>query len=127
MALSEREQELLAQLEKQLADDPSFTASMPSAAPAPAAGLAGRNLVLGILIAVLGLGVLIAGVSTKLTLLGVLGFVITAAGVYYCTLRPKGQPAPSQNQRPAPSAPKQTSAFMRNLEDRWDERRQQGH
>lgn len=127
MALSEREQELLAQLEKQLNDDPNFAASMPSGASegttAPAAPIAGRNLVIGLLIAVLGLGVLIAGVSTKMTILGVLGFVIAAGGVYYCTLRPKNAaPAPTRAAASGATKTKPTSSFMRNLEDKWDER-----
>lgn len=124
MALSEREQELLAQLEKQLNDDPNFAASMPSGAPeGTAMPIAGRNLVIGLLIAVLGLGILIAGVSTKMTILGVFGFIIAAGGVYYCTLRPKNAaPAPTRAAASGTTKTKPTSSFMRNLEDKWDER-----
>lgn len=125
MALSEREQELLSQLEKQLSDDPAFTSSMPVASEsqtldAGSQAVSPRNLALGALIAVVGLGIIIAGVSTKLILVGVLGFLITAGGVYFATLKPKvssvaGKKIPSPQKSPK-------SGFMRNLEDKWDER-----
>ena len=61
MPLSEREQKLLEQLEQQLnADDPGFAQSLNregSRGAAPAAAYSLRHLVLGVLIAVAGLGV----------------------------------------------------------------------
>ena len=58
MALSERERELLAQLEKQLNEDPAFTSTMTGPQPlvAPAVSSSPRNLVIGALVAVVGLG-----------------------------------------------------------------------
>lgn len=126
MALSEREQELLAQLEKQLNDDPAFASTMTGPQPlvAPAVTSSPRNLVIGALVAVVGLGVIIAGVSTKIILLGVLGFVLAAAGVYCATTAPKGAKAAGggASARPAPSKAKGNSRFMQNLENKWDER-----
>ena len=126
MALSEREQELLAQLEKQLNDDPAFASTMTGPQPlvAPAVTSSPRNLVIGALVAVVGLGVIIAGVSTKIILLGVLGFVLAAAGVYFATTAPKGAKAAGggASAHPAPSKTKGSSRFMQNLENKWDER-----
>lgn len=126
MALSEREQELLAQLEKQLNDDPAFASTMTGPQPlvAPAVTSSPRNLVIGALVAVVGLGVIIVGVSTKIILLGVLGFVLAAAGVYCATTAPKGAKAAGggASARPAPSKAKGNSRFMQNLENKWDER-----
>ncbi|WHS49783.1 DUF3040 domain-containing protein [Rothia sp. SD9660Na] len=126
MALSEREQELLAQLEKQLNNDPAFASTMTGPQPlvAPAVTSSPRNLVIGALVAVVGLGVIIAGVSTKIILLGVLGFVLAAAGVYFATTAPKGAKAAGggASARPAPSKAKGSSRFMQNLENKWDER-----
>lgn len=127
MALSEREQELLAQLEKQLNDDPTFTSSMPTVPEAelgegtPLAA-SPRNLAIGALIAVVGLGVIIAGVSTKLILVGVLGFLIAAGGVYFATLKPKKTLAKAPKTATGAGSGTQKSGFMRNLEDKWDER-----
>ena len=119
MALSERERELLAQLEKQLNEDPAFTSTMTGPQPlvAPAVTASARNLVIGALVAV-------AGVSTKIILLGVLGFVLAAAGVYFATTAPKGAKATGggASVRPAPSKAKGSSRFMQNLENKWDER-----
>lgn len=128
MALSEREQELLAQLEKQLNEDPAFASTMTGPQPlvAPAVSSSPRNLVIGALVAVVGLGIIIAGVSTKLILLGVLGFVVAAAGVYFATTAPKGKGTKATgggaSARPAPSKAKGNSRFMQNLENKWDER-----
>lgn len=127
MALSEREQELLAQLEKQLNEDPAFASTMTGPQPlvAPAVSSSPRNLVIGALVAVVGLGIIIAGVSTKLILLGVLGFVVAAAGVYFATTAPKGKGTKATggaSTRPTPSKNKGNSRFMQNLENKWDER-----
>lgn len=126
MALSEREKELLAQLEKQLNEDPAFASTMTGPQPlvTPAVSSSPRNLVIGALIAVVGLGVIIAGVSTKLILVGVLGFVIAAGGVYFATTAPKGSTKAGEqaSARSTPAKAKGNSRFMQNLENKWDER-----
>ncbi|PLC13016.1 hypothetical protein AUQ48_13280 [Kocuria flava] len=114
MPLSEHEQQLLAQLEKQLhADDPRFATSMGSRA---LKGASTRNIVLGIVIAVVGLLVLLGGVALKSVLVGVLGFVVMGAGVYFATLR-SGKVAGGGERKPRRSSP-----FLQNLEQRWDQR-----
>ncbi|GEO95987.1 DUF3040 domain-containing protein [Kocuria turfanensis] len=122
MPLSEHEQQLLAQLEKQLhADDPRFVTSMGSRA---VRGASTRNIVLGIVIAVVGLLVLLGGVVLKSVLLGVLGFVVMGAGVYVATLR-SGKPR-AEGASGKGGSPRRSSPFLQNLEQRWDQRNSGG-
>lgn len=119
MALSEHEQRLLEQLEQQLhADDPKFASSMETVT---ARSLSTRHIVLGSLIAVAGVLVLLLGVSAQLILVGVAGFIIMGAGVYWATTRRMGQPAPGA--AAGRKTPGSRGGFMSSLEDKWDERK----
>ncbi|MFW0120061.1 DUF3040 domain-containing protein [Rothia sp. P5764] len=124
MALSEREKELLAQLEKQLNDDPAFASTMtgPQDVVAPALTASPRHLVLGALGAVLGLGVIIAGVASKLIIVGVLGFLLASAGLYFATTAPRNSSPKAGKGASAPRPSKGSSSFMRGLEEKWDKR-----
>lgn len=83
MALSEREQQMLQELEEQLqSEDPTFASSMEDA---PTGRVNVRNLVLGLLIAVAGLVVLLFSIYSQWIPVGVLGFLIMGAGVYFAT------------------------------------------
>jgi len=55
---------------------------------------------------------------------GVLGFIVMGAGVYFATLRGAAF-GKSGNGKPAKAKPKST--FMSSLEERWDERRRDDH
>ncbi|WP_346959073.1 DUF3040 domain-containing protein [uncultured Arthrobacter sp.] len=118
MPLSEHEQKLLEQLEKQLhEDDPKFASSMGSD---PGRSWSTRHLVIGVLGALAGILLLLLGVSLQSILVGVLGFVVMGAGVYFATMR-----SSSGKTRPGaaggkPGKPR--SSFMSNLEERWEER-----
>lgn len=118
MPLSEREQKLLEQLEQQLnAEDPHFATSMSEAG---ISRYSTRRLVIGAVTAVLGLGALLWGVSQQLIWLGIIGFVIMAAGVYVATSRTKD---PSTRSTGSSGAAKKNTPFMDSLEQRWEERR----
>lgn len=120
MALSDREQELLDQLEQQLKEDPAFSRQMPASsdqADTLSSAFSGRNLVLGSLLLLLGLGVVLLGVANKLIWLGLVGFLVAGGGIYYATLRSAQVSPPSSSAKSAGP-----SGFMRKLEDRWDER-----
>ena len=129
MALSEREQQLLAQLEQQLnAEDPRFVSQMDSRPVKPT--FSTRALVLGAVIGVVGLGIVVGGVALDSILVGVLGFLIMSFGVYWASTRSSGAKEAGESSssrggakaKPA-AAKKPRSSFMRNLENRWDERR----
>ena len=122
MALSEHEQRLLDQLEQQLhAEDPKFANSMASSG---GRGMSTRRIVLGALMAVAGIAVLILGISLESPfniIVGILGFMIMGAGMYYATTTGK------QSQERVPAGKKEREAtprgFMSNLESKWDERK----
>lgn len=138
MALSEREQRMLQELEEQLqSEDPSFASSLQQT---PAGLLNVRNLVIGLLIAVVGIGVLILGIYQQWIPVGVLGFVVMGGGIYLATTGGSqgesasgrdsgghngggsGGSGPSNPRTPSPSGGK----FMSSLEEKWEQRRQQG-
>ena len=117
MPLSEHEQKLLEQLEKQLnEDDPKFASSMGSV---PGRSWSTRHLVIGVLATLAGVLLLLVGVSMQNIFVGVLGFVVMGAGVYFATMRSsavgKARTAGGRKGKPR-------SSFMSNLEQRWDER-----
>ncbi len=119
MPLSEHEQKLLEQLEKQLhEDDPKFASSMGSDA---GRSWSTRHLVIGVLATLAGVVLLLFGVTIQNIFVGVLGFVVMGAGVYYATMR--GAAAGKAKAAGAGrKSGKPRSSFMSNLEERWDER-----
>jgi Flp pilus assembly protein TadB len=120
MPLSEHEQKLLEQLEKQLhEDDPKFASSMGSD---PGRSWSTRHLVIGVLATLAGVLLLLVGVTIQSIPVGVLGFVVMGAGVYFATMRSsvagKAKSGTGAGKKPG----KSRSSFMSNLEERWDER-----
>ncbi|MEJ5944474.1 DUF3040 domain-containing protein [Pseudokineococcus basanitobsidens] len=149
MPLSEHEQRLLSQMEQQLLnDDPKFASAMKGSARR--GGSAGRLLLGGAGILV-GLLLLVVGVATQLTVVGVLAFVLMLGGAAWAIStprRPSGPgprgavrtdgstgPAPGQGRSTAPgpgrgarrSRPARgSSSFMERMEERWQKRRDEG-
>lgn len=131
MALSEREQKLLHQMEQALyAEDPRFATRIRSAS----AGRSRTRLLVGALGVVVGLGLVVLGVLNQLIWLGAAGFlVMVAAGAYAFAPEKRQGPSglvdaagrvrPSPGQAPRGQRQRQRSAsFMKRLEDRWDRR-----
>ena len=117
MPLSEHEQKLLEQLEKQLhEDDPKFASQMGSV---PGRSWSTRHLVMGVLATLAGVLLLLVGVSTQIIIVGVVGFVVMGAGVYFATMRSS---AVGKARAAGRKQGKARSSFMSNLEQRWDER-----
>lgn len=85
MPLSDREQQLLDQIEQALyAEDPKFASSVRSARPRARGARWLALCAVGVLV---GLGVVFAGLALKLVVLGVVGFVlIVGSCVYAVTL-----------------------------------------
>jgi Flp pilus assembly protein TadB len=121
MPLSEHEQKLLEQLEKQLhEDDPKFANSMGSD---PGRSWSTRHVVIGVLCALAGVFLLLVGVTLQNIFVGVLGFVVMGGGVYFATMR-SSTPGAKQGSKAGGRKPgKSRSSFMSSLEERWDERR----
>ncbi len=121
MALSEHEQQLLDQLERQLhTDDPKFAHSMASSTRR---SMSTRKLVIGALITIAGISTLLAGIAYQLIVLGVLGFLIMGAGVYFATTKGRAEAVPSTPGVQPRSASPARPGFMSTLEEKWDERK----
>lgn len=123
MPLSEQEQRLLEEMERSLyQNDADFVATAN-----PRRGRPNYTLVvLGILVALLGVATLVAGVVVHLPLVGVLGFAIMFAGVLLAMAPPRKQAGFAPREAPRPSSGKpRSNSFMQGLNDRWD-RRQDG-
>ncbi|MBE0009876.1 MULTISPECIES: DUF3040 domain-containing protein [unclassified Arthrobacter] len=124
MALSEHEQRLLDQLEQQLhADDPKFASSMASSTPR---SMSTRRIVIGALMAVAGILILLLGVANQIILVGVAGFLVMGAGVYFATTRSKESEAAPMPRGTTKAAPvNRSGGFLSTLEEKWDERKRE--
>ena len=126
MPLSEHEQRLLEEMERSLyQNDADFVAKVGGRRGKPAY----RTIILGILLAIAGVGILITGVFVQQPIVGILGFVVMFAGVLLAI-------APGKRVAPDPDAPTQSGSksgrtsqagFMDKLNDRWDKRQDGQH
>ena len=136
MPLSDREQQLLEQMERALIEeDPRFATSMRGG---PGQARNRRRLAIGIGGVLVGLGVILLGVTTKLVLVGAVGFALMVAAVVYAVTERRaplqavptpGQPPRAAAGRPAARSRKKSGgsgSFMSRLEQRWEQRRDQG-
>ena len=126
MPLSEQEQRLLEEMERNLyRNDADFVHAV--------GGVRGRrpnyrSIVLGVLLAVAGIGALIAGVALQLLIVGVIGFALMFGGVLLAITpgkRGAAAPAPAEPTSGASKGKRSGGGFMDRLNDRWD-RRQEG-
>ncbi|MFT4213032.1 MAG: DUF3040 domain-containing protein [Microbacterium sp.] len=120
MPLSEQEQRLLDEMERHLMGKDADVVS----ADGSGRSLSYRNIVLGSLLVLAGLGGLIGGLSTQLIVVGVIGFVVMLAGVVLAITPSRRPGLAAAKGRPA-ARPAATS-FMDRMNDRWD-RRREGH
>lgn len=122
-SLSDSERASFAALEAQLREtDPEFARKLNNASNRTGK-TSTRNVVLGSLGFLAGLVVLFLGISTQLLFVGILGFVLMGAGAYFGTLKTVEATGSANVSSGAARGPKQTSAFMKRLEDSWEERR----
>lgn len=122
MALSDREQQLLEQMERALAsEDPRFASALGGSMTNR---IATKSIGIAVLGVVIGIGSLLAAVSLSIPALGVVGFLAIVSGFYFANLGAKSSPAVAK-----PGAASKTSTsggFMQGLEDRWDRRQDNG-
>ena len=117
MPLSEQEQRLLEEMERSLYhNDADFVATV---------GKRGgrrnyRTVALGIVAAIVGVAVVIAGVVLRLPIIGIVGFVVMFVGVLLAISSPRRGSA-EEPVTGAPSSARKAS-FMDRLNERWDRR-----
>lgn len=117
MPLSEYEQRVLEQMERQLrSDDPKLASTLHGRRHRP-----GR-LVLAVGAGLVGLGLLITGAAASIPVLGVIGFVVMFGAVLLGLSGPrKAGPAAAPGHPVRGRAAK--AGFLTRLEERWERRR----
>lgn len=120
MPLSEYEQRVLEQLERDLGADPKLGQAM-----SKATRRRGRWTwsVLGVLV---GLGIVVAGAVAQAPVVGIAGFALMLAAALWGLLATGKPGAVGSVAKPGAPAPKRNSSFMTRLEERFDRRREQG-
>ena len=126
MPLSEHEQRLLEEMERNLYhNDADFVATVSNRRGKPNYTL----IVVGILLALAGLAVVVAGVILRQPLVGATGFIILLGGVLLAIAPERGSTIPEE-----PSAAERAGAtsrasagpsrtgFMDRMNERWDKR-----
>lgn len=123
MPLSEYEQRVLDELERDLGADAKLGRTM--ARPPRARG----RFVLGVLGIVLGLGVVLGGAVSQVVLLGVAGFAIMIGSALWVLLAPRSSATPAKpgsKGGPAGRRAGDKKSLMNRLEERFERRREQG-
>jgi hypothetical protein len=121
MPLSEHEQRLLDEMERNLYGRDADVVSSRGTGLRPNY----RSLTLGILLAVVGVGVMVTAVMMQVILLGVIGFVVTFVGALVAS-RPASGPSASSGSTTQSSKPASArrSTFMDRMQQKWDERQE---
>lgn len=117
MALSEREQKLLEEMERGLyASDADF-ANRVAQRNAPSA----KRLIGGTALAIIGLSILLFAVIIQFAIFGVVGFLVVLTGLVVASSNVgPATPAPSASKPTPPKSPKKAGG---SFEERWDRRR----
>jgi len=117
MPLSEYEQRVLEQMERQLrSDDPKLASALHGRPASPV-----RTWVLASIGGLAGLGLLVGGVASGLTFLGVLGFIVLFGSVLLAVTPRRREPADRGPAAPRPAARKE--GLLSRFEQRWERRR----
>lgn len=121
MGLSEREQQLLDDMERRLYQSEADVMKAGSATPRR---LNLRSLVLGILVGLVGIGVMIGGVAAQQLWLGLIGFAAMLGGTVLAFMRGEEDASAGAvgDQTAKPPAAKSGESFSDRMERRWDQR-----
>lgn len=122
MPLSEYEQRVLDQLERDLGTDPKLGRTM-------ARGPRQRGRIVGGALGVLvGLGVVLIGVVAQVVPVGIAGFALMLAAAMWAMFTPRKHAVKVSGRGPSQAAKKQAprEPFMRRVEERLARRREKG-
>ncbi len=126
MALSDREQKLLEQMEKALyAEDPKFASTLRRSGFTIAPGER-RNVIFGLVALVSGLVLVFGSVVSKTVIVGIPGFLLVLTGFVFIA---RGLQEPVGAATPTPTKVRnrtKNSKLMSRLEERWQQRRDGG-
>ncbi len=142
MPLSEHEQRVLQQMEKALyAEDPRLASTLKSSVRGAGHGLDRRRVALGVVGALVGLGLVVLGVMSQMIWVGAIGFLLMVLGGAWAA-KPQGRRRRNAQggNHPGggggrggggggggrPVSPRPTGTFMERMEQQWDKRREQG-
>jgi len=120
MALSEHEQRLLAEMERNLYENEADIVTTLG----ERRSLNHRAIALGVIIALAGVITMLVGVYQNITIVGILGFAVLFTGVMVAVATPAKKtsatlpPSSSTSSAPTPSG----GSFMDRLNERWDRR-----
>lgn len=119
MPLSEQEQRLLEEMERNLySNDADFVATV-----SPRRGKPNYTVVvLGVLLALAGVATLVTGVIVNLQFVGILGFIVMFAGVLVAAAPPRRTDGKASASTVREPRAQRNSSFMDNLNERWDKR-----
>ncbi|MGO1392640.1 DUF3040 domain-containing protein [Agrococcus casei] len=127
MPLSEEEQRLLDEMERNLYKREADTVSV-STGPRT---VNYTRVAIGLLIVLVGLGIVLAGVATKLIVIGAVGFVAAVAGlvVAFSASKPAAESDAESGGKAGASGSsggkaKTGSSFMDRMSDEWDKRQE---
>ncbi|PRI11799.1 DUF3040 domain-containing protein [Leucobacter massiliensis] len=122
MALSEREQRLLDEMERGFYQS---EADVMQTAPGHRRRLNYRSLVLGIIVVLVGIGVLVGGVAAQQLWLGLIGFAVMLGGVMLMFARgsePDAEPRLPDEPKGGAHDRAGRESLSERMERRWDER-----
>ena len=126
VALSDREQKLLEQMEKALyAEDPKFASSLRRSGLTIAPGER-RHVIIGLVALLVGLGMVFASVVSKTVIVGIPGFLLVLTGFVFIA---RGLQEPVAAATPTPKKVRnrtKNAKCLERLEQRWQERRNGG-
>lgn len=122
MPLSEYEQRVLDQLERDLGADPKLGRTM-ARSPHPRGRIIG-----GALGVIAGLGVVLVGVVAQIVPVGIAGFALMIAAAMWAIFTPRKHVASAKTRGPGQSPKKRAAKepFMRRVEERLARRRESG-
>lgn len=124
MALSDYERKMLEALEAQLkGEDPTFATAMDTKPGVDTrTALSPRHLVLGLIVAMLGIGIVVAAMTWEVALVGVAGVVVVWLGFMYIMKGTSKVEVAASEQRAKPSA----QSFMDKQAEAFRKRRDEG-
>jgi hypothetical protein len=121
MPLSEYEQRMLEQMERQLrSDDPKLADTLGTRRSR------GSRVLLGVVVLIVGIGMLVGGAALQQPWLGVIGFLTMFGGVWITVSSPRrADPTGAVGGAGTTASGSRAGrrSFMQRMEERWDRRR----